>query len=94
MNLNPLPRGKYLRISNLAPNTTEEQLDEFFRAHGIDCGPDCFSVKELSGGHTGAIFSAPDELLPALIKWALAGDEFQGRQLELRDWGSQTLKRR
>jgi len=86
MNSNPLPSGMWLRLSNLPTNTTEEELDEFFRAHGLDCGDDCFSVKTFGGGQTGAIFSVPDEMLPALLKWAIAGDGFKGRQIELANW--------
>jgi len=86
VNTNLLPSGTWLRISNLPPGTTEEDLHEFLKAHGLDCGADCFSVKHFDNGTAGAIFSVPDEMLPALIKWALGGGSLQGRQLDFRNW--------
>ena len=93
MNPNPLPKGKYLRLPNLPFGTTEEELHEFFKAHGIDVGPECFSVKEFPNG-ASALFSAPDELLTALLKWAIGGDEFNGCQIEFLQFGSERIQRR
>lgn len=91
-----LPSGVWLFIRQLAPETTDQDLSEFFHQLGFDIPVDRCSVKEFGNYATGMISVHNNQLpeqLSCLFTWAATGKQLNGREVKVESTKPELVRR-
>jgi len=74
-----LPAGTWVYLKNLAPETTEQDIVEYFGAMGLELTTDGISMRQYFNGST-AVISIPKAAVTTLVQWALQEQALNGKQ--------------
>jgi hypothetical protein len=78
-----IPKGQpWMFFNNLEPQTTAEDVAEFLAACNLEIPVENIEMLVGYENRTYAVVSFPNELLAALVNWAINGNRLHGHRMD------------